>query len=58
MLKAVKLLKGLPPYGPMAISFPEELGKKGQEGMVVEFQTNKETWVGNFRQGLGKVDLV
>ncbi|MBE0573057.1 MAG: hypothetical protein IH618_16055 [Ignavibacteriaceae bacterium] len=58
MIKGIKQLKGLPPYGPMAISFPKEWGKKGQEGMVVEFQTDKETWVGNFRQGLGKVDLV
>ena len=58
MLRTIKQLKGLPPYGPMAISFPKEWGKKGQEGMVVEFQTDKETWIGNFKSGLSGIDLV
>jgi len=58
VLRAIKQLEGLPPYGPMAISFPNKWGNKGQEGIVVEFQTEKETWVGNFKSGSNSINLV
>ena len=52
MLKRVTLLPGLPATGPMATPFPSEWGRLGREGTVVEFQTDRSTWVGNFEPGL------
>ena len=49
---SVQLLPGLPPYGPMAMSFPKEWGRRGQEGVVVEFKNDDFCWVGNFSRGL------
>src|SRR5215510_3683519 len=49
---------GLPSYGPPAVSFPEKLGRRGREGFVVEFRTEKDTWIGNFGGGLGGIDFV
>ncbi len=43
---------GLPPYGPMATSFPAEWGKRGREGLVVEFlDDDGSSWTGNFHRG-------
>lgn len=52
------VLKGLPPYGPVAESFP-----KGQmlatEGLVVQFLPDQDlSWVGNFRRGHFNCDAV
>ena len=47
-----RILPGLPPYGPLAKSFPSSWGRTGQEGLVVEFTLGaSHTWVGNFRHG-------
>jgi hypothetical protein len=57
MLCAVKLLAGLPAIGPLAIAFPVEWGRHGREGTVVEFKTDADTWVANFRPGLGGIEF-
>lgn len=50
-------LAGLPPYGPLATSFPRAFAQTGREGMVVEFTTRDgQTWIGNFRPGNGGAD--
>lgn len=49
---SVQLLAGLPPYGPMAMSFPKEWGLRGHEGVVCEFKNDDFCWVGNFSPGL------
>jgi hypothetical protein len=44
---------GLPPYGPLAVPFPEDWGRLGREGLVVEFESVAGGgWTGNFRSGL------
>lgn len=48
MLEA-RILRGLPPYGEPAISFPE--ANAFREGTVVEFRSNDVSWVGNFAPG-------
>jgi hypothetical protein len=52
-----RILTGLPPYGPPATPLPEEWGRTGREGFVVEFLPGTaDAWVGNFRPGdLGRV---
>ncbi len=57
MVPAVRVLHGLPPYGPPAIALPGEWGRLGREGIVVEFRTEAGTWVGNFQPGLGGLQL-
>ena len=50
-----RVLKGLPPYGPMEKPFPERFGRSGSEGFVVEFLPEEsEKWVGNFEPGDSK----
>ncbi len=50
-----RILRGLPPYGPLATPFPARYGRTGQEGLVVEFDNgDKGKWVGNFGPGLCK----
>jgi hypothetical protein len=47
-----RVMSGLPPYGPLAVSFPGPWGRTGQEGLVVEFSDGEsQRWVGNFRPG-------
>jgi len=58
MTLAVRTLEGLPPYGPEATVFPAEWRRSGREGVVVEFESEAGTWVGNFRPGLGGLCLV
>ncbi len=58
MVPRVKRLPGLPPYGPLATAFPDEWGRVGREGTVVEFKTEAGTWVGNFQPGLGGLEFV
>ncbi len=50
-----RILKGLPPYGPLATPFPARYGRTGHEGLVVEFD-NDDTgkWVGNFQPGISR----
>jgi hypothetical protein len=50
---SVRLLPGLPPYGPMPTAFPAEWGQLGREGTVVEFNTGTDLWVANVRSGSG-----
>jgi hypothetical protein len=52
------LLPGLPPYGPPAEAFPPEWGEFGREGVVVKFEADTGSWVGNFRAGLGGLTRV
>jgi hypothetical protein len=46
-----EVLKGLPPYGPIALPFPEAWAGHS-EGLVIRFEPDAgEAWVGNFRRG-------
>ncbi len=53
-----KILDGLPTSGPL----PNQFSASGQgthsEGFVVEFNSGKESWVGNFQRGLTYFDTV
>ena len=52
-----RIRSGLPPYGPLAESFPPRFA--GREGLVVEFISDTpRAWVGNFAPGLGGYDGV
>lgn len=54
-----RIMPGLPPYGPLAISFPRLWGRSGQEGLVVEFCLGDSArWIGNFRPGLACANRV
>lgn len=57
MTTSVRILAGLPPYGPAATPIPADWGRRGGEGLVVEFDTDGETWVANVQRGLGGLDL-
>lgn len=57
MMLSVTVLAGLPPYGEMAIAYPETWAQTGREGVVVEFESETAKWVGNFRPGLGGLEL-
>jgi hypothetical protein len=49
-----RILPGLPPYGPLPRAFPSEWGRRGREGVVVEFEpANGPPWTGNFEPGIG-----
>lgn len=49
-----RLLAGLPPYGEPAVPFPRSFARSGREGVVVEFLPDTpDTWIGNFKPGLG-----
>ena len=39
-----KILSGLPPYGPLATTFPSEWGRLAREGIVVEFKAEAGAW--------------
>ena len=53
-MTAYRTLPGLPPYGPMATSFPGSFARSGREGYVVEFLPDtSQAWIGNFGPGLG-----
>ncbi|RZK00849.1 MAG: hypothetical protein EOO43_25020 [Flavobacterium sp.] len=52
MKEKFRILKGLPPYGEMYVSFPQNGYSEYSEGLVVEFLKNNESkWVGNFETG-------
>ncbi len=54
-----RIIPGLPPYGPLPKSFPISWGKRGQEGLVVEFTLGaSDPWVGNFGGGPGGASRV
>jgi hypothetical protein len=54
-----EVLPGLPPYGPMAISFTENGAREHREGLVVRFHPREsEPWVGNFLGGLTPYNIV
>ena len=55
-MRNYRVLPGLPPYGPLALGFPEAWREKGREGFVVEFtKSDGGKWVGNFATGAGTV---
>jgi len=58
MVSSFKLLAGLPPYGAMATAFPSEWGRLGHEGIVAEFNSGRDSWIANFRPGLGGLKVV
>jgi hypothetical protein len=44
-----EILPGLPPYGPMALSFTKKGASEHREGLVVRFHPKESaSWVGNF----------
>lgn len=52
-----RILPGLPPYGAMALSFPDP--RAFREGVVVEFVSSMaERWIGNFALGHEGVSLI
>jgi hypothetical protein len=54
-----EILPGLPPYGPMAISFTKNGAREHREGLVVRFYpTASEPWVGNFIGGVNAYNAV
>jgi hypothetical protein len=55
---SAKLLPGLPSYGEAAIAFPPEWARLGREGAVVEFRTESDLWIGNFKPGLAGLEIV
>lgn len=57
MTLSVTIRPGLPVYGPLATPFPTEWGRWGREGTVVEFKDDDFCWIGNFRPGLGGIEL-
>jgi hypothetical protein len=57
MTLSVTIVPGLPAYGPLATPFPTEWGRLGREGTVVEFKDDDFCWMGNFRPGLGGIEL-
>ena len=57
MILSVRILDGLPVYGEMAAAYPDSFAKTGQEGTVVEFETDERRWVGNFARGADGLDL-
>ena len=58
MAASFKVLPGLPPYGPAATAFPSEWGRLGREGMVIAFESEAGSWVGNFRPGVGSLSVL
>ena len=58
MISSFRLLEGLPPYGAMATAFPSEWGRLGHEGTVVKFDSGADSWIANFRPGLGGLKVV
>src|SRR5262249_41482809 len=58
-MTSFRLLRGLPPYGALAVPFPAAWGRTGHEGVVVEFTpSGGGAWIGNFARGLGGVTAV
>jgi hypothetical protein len=54
-----EILPGLPPYGPMAISFSIHGAREHREGLVVRFYPKEsEPWVGNFLGGMTACTMV
>lgn len=54
-----EVLPGLPPYGPMAISFTRNGAHEHREGLVVRFYPKaSEPWVGNFIEGMTACNVV
>jgi hypothetical protein len=54
-----EVLSGLPPYGPMAISFTKNGAREHREGLVVRFYPKaSEPWVGNFIGGMTACNVV
>jgi hypothetical protein len=54
-----EILPGLPPYGPMAVSFTIHGAREHREGLVVRFNPKgSEPWVGNFIGGLTACTVV
>ena len=57
-MTSFRILPGLPPYGPMAETFPRDARRSGGEGFVVEFEHADARWVGNFMGGWGGLTTV
>jgi hypothetical protein len=54
-----EVLPGLPPYGPMAISFTKNGAREHREGLVVRFHPrDSKPWVGNFIGGTTACNIV
>jgi hypothetical protein len=58
-INAFDILPGLPAYGPMALSFPENGRGLFRQGLVVQFSPfSREAWIGNFQRGSTGPDMV
>jgi hypothetical protein len=54
-----EILPGLPPYGPMAVSFTIHGAREHREGLVVRFYPRmSEPWIGNFLGGMTACTVV
>jgi hypothetical protein len=54
-----EILPGLPPYGPMALSFTIHGAREHREGLVVRFYPPvSEPWIGNFLGGMTACNAV
>jgi hypothetical protein len=54
-----EILPGLPPYGSLALPFPESGRGLFSEGLVVKFSPlHQEAWIGNFQRGLSGPDML
>lgn len=54
-----EVLNGLPPYGEMYLPISPDGGSFYSEGLPVRFSTiGGANWVGNFRPGLGSLNMV
>ena len=59
MTVSFTILPGLPPYGPMALPFPQGGTQAFREGLVVQFDTGDGApWTGNFQRGWDVLDKV
>ncbi|MBS0193226.1 MAG: hypothetical protein JSR34_03205 [Proteobacteria bacterium] len=57
--QSFEALSGLPPYGPLALSFSATGMGSHSEGFVVRFiPASGETWIGNFNPGLSSLSTV
>lgn len=54
-----EILPGLPPYGPMAVSFTIHGAREHREGLIVRFYPRvSEPWIGNFLGGMTACTIV
>ncbi|RZJ67611.1 MAG: hypothetical protein EOO50_04850 [Flavobacterium sp.] len=58
MAENFRILKGLPAYGDLYVSIPQNGYKEFSEGFVIEFLAQNGHWVGNFQLGSSNLKFV